>query len=103
MGIIIMFVLMLMVVFTIVGAAIVYLIGHEVLLRYLHLPLSPKGLWLFICLAFGVVNVYCLVVLLNDSQGSTPDTSMIWKFLIGVSVVLSGLTCWVGSRFIKST
>lgn len=102
MGIIIMFVLILMAVFTIVGAAIIYLICHEVVIKWLHIPIYPRGLWLFICLLFSAINVYCLVFLLNDSRGDTPDTSLVWKSLIGVSVVLSALTWWVGMRLIKS-
>lgn len=102
MGIIFVFILFLIILLTVGGGVISYNLCHFIAIKWHHLPLSPKWLWAIVCLIISTINLYCLLFFLNDSKGGTPDMSIVWKFLIGVSVGLSLLTCFVGLRLIKT-
>jgi hypothetical protein len=102
MGIIFVFILFLITLLTVGGGAVFYNLCHLITIKWLHFPLSPKWIWVSICLIISIINLYCLLFFLNDSKGSTPDISIVWKFLMGVSAGLSLLTCFVGLRLIKT-
>ena len=102
MGIIFVFILFLIVLLTVGGGTIFYHLSYLIAIKWLHFSLSSKWLWVFICLIISCVNLYCLLFFLNDSKGGTPDISVVWKFLMGVSVIISVLTCFVGLRLIKT-
>ena len=101
MGILFLFVLVVIGFIAVVGAAILYQLGYWIGLRGLQLPLSSRTLWAIVCVTACLVNLYGLLFLLNDSKGDTPDTSIVWKFLMGVSLLISIVTYFFGLRLIK--
>jgi hypothetical protein len=101
MGILILFVFVVLCLFATLGAFILYQIGYWIGLKWLHLPLPSRWLWALVCLTTYLVNLYGLLFLLNDSKGDMPNPSIIWKYLMGISLIVSVVTYFLGIKLIK--
>lgn len=101
MGIIVIFIVIVLLLFTTLGSFLLYKSLHWLMIDWLEWSWSGRNLWLLVSLLIEFINLWYLVFFLNDARGDTPDTSIVWKFLIVLSVLISMATCWVGWRFFK--
>lgn len=98
MGIIFMFVAIVLLAYAFLATRLLYFVLHLLLVRWLQLAIAPHWLWSLICLILLPIALRMFYLFLLDSKGGTPDISFIWKFFMGLSVVLFGLSWWVGLR-----
>lgn len=101
MGILVVFILFLILLTTIAGATLFYRISHVLFINWLHLPFSTVWIWGIICLIINIINLSFLLFLFNDSKNDNPNPGIIWLFLMGVSVLLSIATFFIGLKMIK--
>jgi hypothetical protein len=102
MGILFLFVFVVLCIIATLGSFILYQMCYWIGLKGLHLPLSSRWLWVLVCLTTCMANLYGLLFLLNDSKGDTPDPSLVWRCLMGLSLLVSVVAYFVGIKLIKS-
>ncbi len=98
MGIIFMMFAILLIAYSFLATRLLHFIGHLVFIRWLHFSVSANLMWSLICLALLPPALYFFYKVLEDSKGGTPDISGIWKFFMVLSVVLFGISWFVGLK-----